>query len=382
VLGHRGDVLNAVDLSGVLAAGDTLTVCGPPEAIGALNRKADDRDDTVRWAGRIRRFLRTLRRTLGAVDLSVKVATTTLLLTLVSSAMVFRFGVGNPWPDAIYQTVSVAATGANLPGDNQSGGVKIFLSVLKIVGAALIAAFTAIFTQYLLRAKLGGAFETRKIPDAGHVVVCGLGNIGFRCVEELLKLKCSVVAIDRNADDPYTATVRRMGAAMIVGDATVGEVLKQARAHTARAVVAVTSEELANLEIALLARESNPEQRIIVRLTDPAFAEAVRDAANIQHAFSIPALAGPAFASALFGERVQAVFTVGGTTLAVCDIAVKPGDARFVGRALPDVAKEYRFVPLGQAGDSPMLEEGDTLTAILKLEDLERLIREEIRPPA
>jgi Trk K+ transport system NAD-binding subunit len=258
------------------------------------------------------------------------------------------------------------------------------------VGAALIAAFTAIFTQYLLRAKLGGAFETRKIPDAGHVVVCGLGNIGFRCVEELLKLKCSVVAIDKEANAPFTATVRRMGVAVIVGDATVGEVLKQARAETARAVIAVTSVELANLEIALLAREANPEQRIIVRLTDPTFAEAVRNAANIQHAFSVPALAGPAFASALYGERVQAVFTVGGVTLAVCDFTVKSGDSRFLGRKLGEVAVEYRFVPLGITGDGAFGETGiprdrvlnaeDKLTAILKLEDLERLIREEIQP--
>jgi Trk K+ transport system NAD-binding subunit len=384
VLAHRGTeraVLHNVNGSSILAAGDKLTVCGPPERIGWLNRKAGDRDDGVLWAGRVRRFLRTLRRTLGAVDLSVKVASITLLLTLLSSAMVFRYAAGNSWPDAIYQTVSVAATGANLPGENQSGEVKIFLSVLKIVGAALIAAFTAIFTQYLLRAKLGGAFETRKIPDAGHVVVCGLGNIGFRCVEELLKLKCSVVAIDKEANAPFTATVRRMGVAVIVGDATVGEVLRQARAGTARAVIAVTSEELSNLEIALLAREPNPLQRIIVRLTDPAFAEAVRQAANIQHAFSIPALAGPAFASALFGERVQAVFPVGSATLAVCDFTVKAGDARFVGQPLHEVARDYRFVPLGPSGER-VLQADDKITAVLKLEDLERLIRDEIQPKA
>jgi len=390
VLGHGGNALNAIDSTTVLGIGDTLTVCGPPENVGKLNRRESDASGDVLWAGRIRRFLRTARRTLGAVDLSVKVATTTLLLTLFTSAMVFRYAAGNNWPDAIYQTVSVAATGANLPGENQSGEVKIFLSVLKIVGAALIAAFTAIFTQYLLRAKLGGAFEVRKIPDAGHVVVCGLGNIGFRCVEELLKLKCSVVAIDKEANAPFTSTVRRMGAAVIVGDATVAEVLKQARTQTARAVIAVTSVELANLEIALLARDANPDQRIIVRLTAPEFAEAVRDAANIQHAFSAPALAGPAFASALFGERVQAVFAVGGATLAVCDFVVKAEDARFVGRTLSELAKEYEFVPLGLAGEDPFSDTGiphervlkteDRLTAILRLNDLERLIREEIQP--
>jgi Trk K+ transport system NAD-binding subunit len=394
---RRGDApteaLHAVRPDAVLQAGDTLVVCGQPDDVGILNRKASDTDDDgVLWAGRIRRFYRTIRRTLAEVDLSVKIATSTLFLTLFISSMIFRYGVGSEWADAIYQTVSVAATGAELHGENKSGEVKIFLSILKIAGAALIAAFTAIFTQYLLRAKLGGAFETHKIPDAGHVVVCGLGNIGFRCVEELLRLKYSVVAIDKAADAPFASTVRRMGAAVIFGDATVSEVLKQARAETARAVVAVTSAELANLEIGLLARELNPAQRIIVRLSDPEFAKAVRDAADIHHAFSVPAFAGPAFASALFGERVQAIFSVGSATLAVCDIVVKADDSRFVGRPLGELSLEYRFLPLGLAGGEPFSEIGipndqplkadDRMTVILQLDDLERLIREEVQPAA
>ena len=85
----------------------------------------------------------------------------------------------------------------------------MFLAVLKIAGAALIAAFTAIFTQYLIRAKLGGALEVRRVPDGGHVVVCGLGNIGYRLVMELTAMGERVVAIDKVADNPFIATVRR-----------------------------------------------------------------------------------------------------------------------------------------------------------------------------
>ena len=85
--------------------------------------------------------------------------------------------------------------------------------MLKIAGAALLAGFTAIFTNYLIRARLGGALEVRRIPDGGHVVVCGLGNVGFRCVEELVRMGEPVVAVDRVNDNPFAATVRRMGRA-------------------------------------------------------------------------------------------------------------------------------------------------------------------------
>ena len=221
--------------------------------------------------------------------------------------------------------MNIVATGAELHGEDRPQWAKVFLSVLKLSGAALIAAFTAIFTQYLIRAKLGGALEVRRVPDSGHVVVCGLGNIGYRLVMELTAMGERVVAIDKVADNPFIATVRRKGVPTFVGDATLPEVLKQARAESAKAVIAATSSELANLEIALLVREVNPKQRVVVRLNDPQFAEAVRDAADIRHAMSIPSLAAPAFVAAIFGDRVQTLVTAAGRTLVVIDLVIEPG---------------------------------------------------------
>ena len=127
--------------------------------------------------------------------------------------------------------------------------------MLRLMGTALIAAFTAILTNYLIRANLGGALEVRRIPDSGHIIVCGLGNVGFRVVEELIRQEERVVAIERKRDNPFISTARRLGVAVIVGDAGVAEVLRQANSGRAKAVVAATDNELANLEVALLARE-------------------------------------------------------------------------------------------------------------------------------
>src|SRR5207244_13427645 len=71
------------------------------------------------------------------------------------------------------------------------------------------SAFTAIFTNYLIRARLGGALEIRRVPDGGHVVVCGLGNIGFRVVEELLRYGERVVVIELHRDSRFLATADR-----------------------------------------------------------------------------------------------------------------------------------------------------------------------------
>lgn len=370
-----------------LSPGDRLVVCGSPANLRELlERERGDLLPGVRWAGALRRWVRTVRRTLWEVDLAVKIATPLLFATIFASILVFRYGIGTDWAEGLYQTVSIVATGAELHGEDKPQWAKVFLSVLKLAGAALIAAFTAILTQYLIRARLGGALEVRRVPDGGHVVVCGLGNVGFRLVNELTSIGERVVVIERTADAPFVATTRRKGVPVFAGDATVGEVLRQARADSAKAVIAATSSELANLEIGLLAREMNPKLRVIVRLTDPQFAEAVRAAAQIRYAVSIPALAAPAFTAALFGDRVQTLITAAGRTLVVIEVVVDADESSLIGKSMRAVAIDYRLLIVALAGHdladarSHRLVVGDRFTAVAQLPDLERLIRRQPVP--
>ena len=379
-----------LDVSGdtKLAANDRLVVVGAPANLRTLI--AEGRGDLlpgVRWASALRRWFRTFRRTMLEVDLAVKIITPVLFVTLFTSTLIFRYGFEFPWADGFYQTVTIVATGSELHGEDKPGWAKVFLSVLKLAGAALVAGFTAILTNYLIRARLGGALEMRGVPDGGHVVVCGLGNVGYRCVEELLAIDERVVAIDRTHDNPFVMTARRLGVPTFIGDATLAEVLRQARADTAKAVIAATSSELANLEIALLVRELNPDQRVVVRLSDAQFAEVMREAANIRYAASIPSLAAPAFAAALFGDRVQTLITAAGHSLIVVELLVQDDDPCLNGQSLRAAVVDYRFLPVALDGLDPAevserrLKPGDRLTAVAELPDLQRLLRREPAPP-
>jgi len=376
-----------VDGQTVLEKGDRLVVCGMPSDISRLMaRERGDFFPGVRWAGSVRRWFRTAKQTLMEVDIAVKIATPALFFTILISTFVFRYGLGVTWSDGLYHTVSLVSTAADLGGEKHPEWAKVFLSVLKIAGAALVAAFTAILTQYLIRAKLGGAFEIRRVPDGGHVVVCGIGNIGYRIVLELAAMGERVVAIDRVSDKTLFATVRRKGVPTFVGDATDPEVLKQAHAGTAKAVIAATSNELVNLEIALLVREMNPKQRVVLRLHDPGFAEAVRDAASIRYALSVPALAAPAFAAALFGDRVQAIFTAAGRIMVVMDAVVEPNETFLGGRSLRALVLDYRLLPIAVMGQPAgalkdyRLKAGDRITLVAELPDIERFVRREPIP--
>ncbi len=381
-----------VDLDERLRASDRLVVCGEPRALQPLLAGlGEGASPEPHWAGVLRRWGRVAWRTLAEMDRAVQICTAVLVAVLVGSTLVLHLGVEKyTVPDALFRTVSVMATGASMHEEDvqDSPRMKIFLSALRILGAALTAAFTAIVTNYLLRARLGGALEVRRIPDGGHVLVCGLGAIGFRVVEELVRLGEAVVVIEREADNHFVATARRLGAAVIVGDAAVAEVLRQAHAGTARAVIAATSNDLSNLAVALLAREMDPAQRVVLLLADPQMAKMLREAAGVKLAVSVPALTAPAFVAALFGDRVHSAFLLHERLFAVLDLVVQEKDA-LAGQAVRALAVDYRLMPVavlpaaGPPSRLPMaarLVPGDRLVAVSALADLERVLSRQPAP--
>jgi Trk K+ transport system NAD-binding subunit len=379
-----------VDPEAPLLPGDHLVVSGDPRALAPLLAEGgEDSLPGVLWAGWLRRMGRVVLRTLLEVDLSVKISGAILFVAILLGTLVHSLGMGRRLDDALYRTVSIVATAAHMETDESRPWTKIFVSALRIAGVALIASFTAIFTNYLLRARLSGALEVRRIPDSGHVVVCGLGNLGFRVVEELLQCGERVVVIEQERDSRFMAAARRLGIAIIVADATVLEVLRQAHVATARAVVAATNDELINLEVALLTRELNPQSRVVLRVSDPTLGDTLRDAANIRYALSIPSLAAPAFVAAVFGDRVSSMFLVKGQLLVAMELAVLPEDSHLDRQSVRALAIDYRLLPIRLvSGDGTLrpqamnhrLAIGDRLTVIAALADIERLLRRECAP--
>jgi Trk K+ transport system NAD-binding subunit len=377
-----------VDLETRLLPGDRLILCGEPGRIAYLLEGGEEVLPHVRWAGWLRRMSRVGWRTLQEIDLAVKVCTTVLLAVILSSTLVLHLELPDfPLHKAFYRTISVMATAADMQAEHPAAHwLPVFAAVLRLLGAALVASFTAILTHYLLRARFAGALEFRRIPDSGHVVVCGLGNIGFCVVEQLLRCDARVVVIEQAKDSRFVTTARRLGVPVLIGDATVTTVLQQARAAQARAVVATTSDDLINLEVALLVRDLNPTQRVVLHLSDPNLAQMLREGARVRLALSIPLLAAPAFVAALFGDRVQSVFMVEGRLLVAVDLLIPPGDPALSGQTVRAVAVDYGLLPAavldpqGAVLPRPMsarLEAGYRLIAISSLPDLERLFRRE-----
>jgi Trk K+ transport system NAD-binding subunit len=375
-----------VDQEARLSPGDRLVVSGTPQAVNALLNNDEPPAPHKRWGNWFRRNARVAWRALNEIDRAVLICTMLVLTVIGISTTLFMVYEGKHFSidRALFTVIMLIATAAGVhDADFDTAEMRVFAGFLRIFGMLLTAAFTAIVTNFLLRARLRGAFEVARIPDRDHFVICGLSPIGYRVAEELLHYGESVVVIELDPNNRFVATLRRRRVAVVIGDATVTETLRQAHAATARAVIVVTNHDLVNLESALLVRELNPKQRVVLLQSEPLLADMLRQAANVQLAVSVPALAAPAFLAGLYGDRVQNVFLVRNRLLALIDLVIQPDD-RLRGQSVRTVAVDYRLVPVAvlpaACGPPPKplqarLTEGDRLVAVVELHDLDRLLR-------
>jgi len=394
VLAHRrpGDylrLLGEVDPATPTQAGDEVVLCGPPRDLAAVLPDAGDATRAT-WRGWLGRQARAVFGSLPEIDPALRYVFYVLLAIVALGTVVLRYGAENTtWTKGLVRTLT-ALTTTNSTIDLQAQDplpITVFLTFLKITGTAFVAVLTAILTNYFLRARLGQILDVRRVPEAGHVVVCGLSPVGFRVVEELLQAEAKPVVVELDEANRFVATLRRQGVPVVGGDATVPEVLRQANVRTAKAVVVATNHDLINLEVALLVRDANEQQRVVVMQSDPNLANLLREAANIRQAVSIHALAAPAFLAALFGDRILAVFLIRDRILAVVDLVAQGADDVLLDQSVRAIAVDYHLAPVavipagGEATTtSHRFASGDRVVGIIALSDLERLLKREAPP--
>ena len=158
--------------------------------------------------------------------------------------------------------------------------------------------------------------------SSGHIILCGLGNVGVRVAEELLRMGHDVFALELDPDCPNLDRARELGVEVLVGDARVDGRLSSLNVARARAVIVAAADDLANLEIAMDAREADPDVPIVMRLFDQRLAQKVRGPLGIEVSFSTSKLAAPLLAAAALDDSVVGAHRVGDQTMVVMELAI------------------------------------------------------------
>lgn len=217
-----------------------------------------------------------------------------------------------------------------------------------------------------------------------HLVICGLGHVGFRILELLDTLgePCAVIA--REVRSEWRESVEAKALCVVEGDARAESCLRAAGIANARAALIVTDSDLTNIEIALDIQRLNPNCALILRVFDRHLADRIQREKGVCNVLSPALLTAPVFvAAAQSGEKMR-VFSLGKTQIHIARLATTDAKSG-AGQPIQTFCAAHNLIPLeigrieggpslsGKVPGTTTLAAGDNLVVAASREALEAL---------
>lgn len=268
--------------------------------------------------------------------------------------------------DALYFAVGMitGAGGNDKVVENAPDSIKLFTIVIMLIGAGVIGIWYAMLTDFILGSRLKQFLDAARIPERNHYIVCGLSGIGIKIVQQLHLSGHEVVVIETDANNRFVTTARDMSIPVILADASFRATLQRSNIDTATSVLAVTSDDATNLEIALKAKALAPNIPVIVNYADPDFASIAQQVFDFEAVLSPAELAAPAFAAAAIGGRIIGNGMIADSLWVAFATVITPIHP-FCDEWVKDVAKSADFVPLYVEINHETVQGWDLLETIL-----------------
>jgi voltage-gated potassium channel len=224
--------------------------------------------------------------------------------------------------------------------------LQVLYFLLPLLGLLLVAETVVRFGLLLLdkRANEKEWMKAMAATAKNHVILCGIGSVGFRILEELIALGQEVVAIENNTDGMYISRAKELGATILIGDATMEATLLKAGLANARAVIAATNNDISNLETVLDARRMKPGIRVVMRIFDHNTAVKLKEAFGVE-TLSSSSLSAPTFALSALGTDIIGSVRVGDSLWVTARFQLSKRSS-WVGRSIAEISKIHGVVVL------------------------------------
>jgi Trk K+ transport system NAD-binding subunit len=262
--------------------------------------------------------------------------------------------------------------------------LRLFALSLTLAGTAFVGVLYALLTENLLTMRLQFLSRRPPLPHHNHVVIIGLGRVGQRVAALLHDLKQPLIGLKPGTPDPTLLPQ----IPVLFGD--LNNALNRINLTSAKSVVAVTEDEMQNLEMGLQVHAINSSSRIVIHTYDQRFSTYVSKLFPYAQVLCAAALSAEAFVAAAFGENVLSLFRLDHHTVLVTEYSIETHDT-LEGSLLAEVAYGYGVVPIfyqkaGQElptlmpSDDLRLREGDRLVVLATSESLQRIEHGERAP--
>ena len=214
--------------------------------------------------------------------------------------------------DAIYGSAKTLVTvDPNLKIAEGPGWYKLFISGTMLLTLFFAAALTAGLVNRVVERSLTGLVGRRAVPRRDHVVVVGLGQVGMRLCLLLRACRIPLVAVESDEHGESVGIAKEFGLPVVIGRGADPSVLRRLSLHKARAVAAVTSDDLENISVAMTARGIQPEIRTVLRVGDGSVANETRSLLALGLVRDVHRLAATLLAARILGGDAESVVCIG-----------------------------------------------------------------------
>ena len=335
--GNKIDLVSAVLGDRECQEGDRLIVATVPTA----------RSPQKTLIQKLLKTLTNLRRFQQHSQAAVIVLLTLLAMIAVATTAYICVDENISFFDSLYFSVGMitGAGGYEKVAEQAPDSIKLFTVVMMLVGAGIIGICYALLNDYVLGTRFTEYWDVARVPQRSHYIICGLGSMGIQIAKELHTNGFEVVAIEPDPNCRFLSMARSLKIPVIQGSASIPATLEAANIKQAAAVVAVTSNDMSNLEIALSAKGLAPKLPVVVRNQDSHFALMVQQVFEFESVLSSTELAAPAFAAAAIGGRILGNGMTADRLWVALGTLITPAHP-FCGYRVQDAAMSADFVPL------------------------------------
>ncbi len=206
----------------------------------------------------------------------------------VVAVEVFHATLGLSWINAVYFTATVITTTGFGDISLLSAGApaKLFGVALMFVGVSFISIAFSLIVEWLLVRRAELVLGRKQYTLQGHIILCGLGRLGYQVALDLLKRGNKVLVIESEPDNRFIDLVRGSGGEVFVADARLTRNLRRANIEHAKSLISLVQNDLRNLEIGLVAKSLNPSLQLVLRIFDKDIALQMQKSLHIPTALS------------------------------------------------------------------------------------------------
>ncbi len=300
---------------------------------------------TIHQSPSMLRQLRATWQLLRAAISRVRWSLFGLLLALMGGTLAFSLEGSKRPIQAFFYSINLVTLNAG-PGDAPEPiWLQAIAFLVVIIGVLSLAGGATRIIQLMSDPKERQLALASTFSD--HIIICGVGRVGYRVINELLEFGEKVIAINVSEKEEWLPDFAKRGVVIIQGDARQRRTLVSAGVERASALIACTSDDLTNLDIALDAREANPKIKVVLRMFDTALAAKISKGFNINTAFSVSALAAPALAAAATRAKVDYSFKLKGKLLNVTSVTFTPASP-FFGKTIGEIEQQANCSVISQ----------------------------------